>query len=314
MTLFGSGPDKGVLFISPMTPWLGISTCALLLLTGCTTAIAGRPGGEGTHPIVCPTGPAKDRATSVAAPGNAPRKKFRLTDSRPATQHPTFTFDMQLDLDGNSVTVPTTDMPVTLSVTSTCPQGFVYRAVYERPHVDPNDPNSTAYQNQYDKIAGMTLVAAVDRLGNTVDSDLTHIPAFNVGGNNPLNSISDFNQATVGFPDRAIGVGAKWSARRTISSGPARIAMTAHYQLVSWNGNTVTVASQVSETGKPYSQTIQGHKVSLESLTGTGHGTITMDLRNAIGSGTVEVQTVSKVSADDGSSSTISLDTRMTVR
>jgi uncharacterized protein DUF6263 len=296
-----------------MKPWLGISTCALLLLAGCTTAIAGKPGGAGTHTVACPSAPAQNRATSVADSGSAPRKNFRLTADKTTTQHPIFTFDLQFDLDGNDVTVPTTDMPVALSVTSTCPQGFVYRAVYERPRVDPDGTNAPAYQTQYNKIAGMTLIAAVDRFGNTVDSDLTHIPAFNVGGSNPLNSISDFNQATVGFPDQAIGVGAKWSAHRTISSGPAQIDVTAHYQLMSWHGNTVTVASQVSETGKPYSQTVQGHKITVDSLTGSGQGTITADLDRPIGSGSIEVQTVSKVSADDGSNSTISVDTRMTV-
>jgi hypothetical protein len=293
-----------------MKPWLGISTCALLLVAGCTTAIAGKPG---RHTIACPTAPAKDRATSVTDAGSAPRKDFRLTADPSTTQRPTFTFDLQFDLGGDDVIVPTTDMPVALSVTSACPQGFVYRAVYQRPRVEPGDPNSNTYQTQYNKIAGMTLTASVDRFGNTVDSNLTHIPDFNVGGSNPLSSISDFNQATVGFPNQAIGVGAKWSAHRMISSGAARIALTANYQLLSRHGNTVTVASTVSETGKPYSQTIQGHKVTVESLTGSGQGTITMDLGKPVGSGSIDVQTVSKVSADDGSSSTISLDTRMTV-
>jgi hypothetical protein len=296
-----------------MKPWPGISACALLLLTGCTTAIAGRPGGEGSHEVACPRALATDRATRVTDAGSTPRKKFRLTAAKGTTHHPIFTFDMDLDVGGNDVTVPTTDMPVTMSVTSSCSQGFVYRAVYERPRVDPDGPNSTAYQTQYNKIAGMTLIAAVDRFGNTVDSDLTHVPAFNVSGSNSLDSISDFNQATVGFPDEAIGVGAKWSAHRTISSGPAQLDVTAHYQLLSWHGNTVSVASQVTETGKPYSQTVQGHKVTVNSLTGSGHGTITADLDQPIGTGSIEVQTVSKVSADDGSDSTISLDTRLTI-
>lgn len=313
--MVGPGPDGGVLSIRPMRPLarLGISTCALFLLAGCTNAIAGRSGGEGAHTIACPTALATDRPTPVSDTGKAPRKKFRLTDDKPGTQHLTFVFDMDLDVGGNATTVPTVDMPTSLSITSSCRQGFVYRAVYERPRVDPDDPNASTYQDQYDKMAGMTLTAANDRLGNTLDSALTHVPDLNVGGSNPLNSISQFNQATVGFPNQAIGVGAKWSARRTIPYGAAQITVTANYQLLSWHGNKVTVASKVDETGKPYSQTIQGHKITVDSLTGSGQGTITMDLGKPVGSGSIDVHTITKVSADDGSNSTISLDTKMAI-
>src|SRR5579875_3027877 len=251
-----------------MNARLGISACALLLVAGCASAIAGKPV-EGAHPIGCPTAPATGRGTTVSDTGAAPRTQFRLADEKPTEQQSTFVFDMDFTSNGNEVTVPTVRMPTTVTVTASCRQGFVYRAVYLRPQVDQDGPNAGAYQKQYDKIAGMTLVAAVDRLGNTVDSKLTHIPDLNVAGTNPLNSISNFNQATVGFPLQAIGVGAKWSAHRTIANGAEHIAVTANYHLLSRHGNTVTVASTVSETAKPYSETIQGHKVTVDSVTGS---------------------------------------------
>ena len=284
-----------------------------LLATSCVRTTAGHSLGQGTHVVRCPAAPAAQRVTQVTNAGSAPRKKLRLAASTSTRQHSTFTITMQLQLDANDITVPTTEEPVTLAVTSTCPQGFIYQATYQKPRVDPSAANASTYQGQIDKMTGMMLVVAVDRYGNTVDSDLSKVPNYDLGGTNPLNSISDFNQATVGLPTEAVGVGAQWTARRTISIGPARITFTAGYELLAETGNVITVSSTVSEAGKPYSETIQGHKVTVESLTASGHGTLQMDLSKPIGTGNIDLETTTKISADDGSRSTTTLTTSMKI-
>jgi len=286
---------------------------SMVLATSCVSTTAGHPIGAGTHVVRCPTSAAPQQAPEVTNTGTAPRRQLQLSATKSTRQASTFTITMQLQLDGNQIEVPTTEMPVTLAVTSTCPQGFLYRATYQKPRVDPNDPNADTYQQQFDKMAGMMLTVAVDHYGNTVDSAMTNVPSYDLGGTNPLNSISDFNQATVGLPTKPIGVGAQWTARRTLSVGPAQLTVTADYQLLSIRGDIITVSSKVTETGKPYSLTIQGHKATVESLTANGQGTLQMDLSKPLGTGDIELQTITRVSVDDGSSSTTTLHTSMKI-
>jgi hypothetical protein len=280
-----------------------------MLVAGCATTKAGHLVGEAPHKIQCPSAPAVTTGTlKLLDAGRQPRKAVRIDVDKTTRQQATMGLAMHIATGDSEADAPVIQMPVSMTVTASCKAGFVYTARYGKPRVDPDSPNSAAMQQQMDQVNGMTLTSANDRTGHVLDSAFSKVPkSLSVGGTNPLNSIGDFNQAVVGFPSKPIGVGARWTAISQVDTGPAHLTVNSTWRLLSRTGDTLTLASAISEQAKPYSQTISGHKITISKLTGTGQSSLNVDLSKLIGTGTIHLKTHTEASADDGSSATTDL-------
>ncbi len=293
-----------------------VAVGSLLLVAGCASTKAGHLVGEAPHKIQCPSQPAVTTGTlKVLNAGQQPRKAARSAADNSTRQQATMTLAMHISTGAADLDAPTIRMPVSFAVTASCKAGFVYTARYEKPQVDPGAESSTAMQQQMDQINGMTLTSANDRSGHVVDSKFSKVPkSLTVGGTNPLNSISDFNQAVVGFPNQPIGVGARWIATSEVVTGPVHLTIHSTWKLLAWQGDTISLSSAISEQAKPYSQTVSGHKVTVSKLTGSGQSSLKVDLHKLIGLGTIQIKTHTELSADDGSSANTDLSMAMAIQ
>ena len=90
-----------------------------------------------------------------------------------------------------------------------------------------------------------------------------------------------FASATTPLPEEAVGPDATWEFKTKIKSQGMTIDQTCHYELVSIEGNRLTLRSTVTQNAsnqKIQSPAMPGLKVDLNHMTGTGTGSSTFDL------------------------------------
>jgi hypothetical protein len=85
------------------------------------------------------------------------------------------------------------------------------------------------------------------------------------------------------LPDEPVGRGARWQARRRAQVGPASADENAVYTLTDLTDDRLRLAVKLALTGGEQSPRVTGlppgATLKLTSLTGTGSGTVELDLR-----------------------------------
>lgn len=90
-----------------------------------------------------------------------------------------------------------------------------------------------------------------------------------------------FSSSTTALPEEAIGVGAKWETKTKAKTQGVNADQTVTYELVSLEGDQLTLRSTVTETAssqKMDSPMMPGMKVDLNKFTSTGSGTTVQEL------------------------------------
>jgi len=90
-----------------------------------------------------------------------------------------------------------------------------------------------------------------------------------------------FSTLTAGFPEEAIGPGARWEIALPLKSQGMTITQTTTYQLASMDGDNLNVKStvvQVAANQKIENPAMPGLKMDLTKMTGKGTGETTMNL------------------------------------
>ncbi|PYI82638.1 MAG: hypothetical protein DME26_16995 [Verrucomicrobia bacterium] len=90
-----------------------------------------------------------------------------------------------------------------------------------------------------------------------------------------------FAQMTLPLPEEAIGPGAKWEVKMPLESQGMKINQAATYELVSVEGDLLTVKSTVTQSAsnqKVQSPAMPALKLDLKKMVGNGTGEVTFDL------------------------------------
>jgi hypothetical protein len=88
------------------------------------------------------------------------------------------------------------------------------------------------------------------------------------------------------FPEEPVGVGARWEVRERLHTPTVDVDQTTVYTLVSWKGNKAALTKAITQTAAPQALSLpdlpSGSSASLETLSGSGSGLCTVDLRSPI--------------------------------
>jgi hypothetical protein len=84
------------------------------------------------------------------------------------------------------------------------------------------------------------------------------------------------------LPEEAVGLGARWEVKQTISLNNMQTLQRTEYELVAIDGKTVTLNTKLEQSGMPQAVTSPdlppGMQMTLKNLAGTGAGTIVLKL------------------------------------
>jgi hypothetical protein len=94
-----------------------------------------------------------------------------------------------------------------------------------------------------------------------------------------------FSQVSLPLPEEAVGLGGKWEAKTSVKSQGMAINQTVTYELVSIEGERITVKSKMAQTApnqKVESPMMPALKLDLKKMVGTGTGELTLDLAHLL--------------------------------
>jgi len=225
-------------------------------------------------------------------PGAEPRKVLRLHPKPGDKQTLTLTIKMNMgtkigDMDSPAVKLPGTTMVMDSTVKSISATGDI---TYEMVMADASVADEPGVMPQVAEAmkGSMAGLKGLSGTGTTSNRGLNLGTNFKVpAGADPQTrqAIEQMKESVANLscplPEEAIGPGAKWTARTTLSSQGMTIDQTATYQLASIDGerlNLKTTIAQSAANQKMQNPSMPGVKLDLSKLTGEGTGEVTSDL------------------------------------
>ena len=113
-----------------------------------------------------------------------------------------------------------------------------------------------------------------------------------------------FAHVTLPLPEEAIGPGAKWEVKMPLESQGMKINQVATYELVSVEGDLLTVKSTVTQNAsnqKVQSPVMPALKLDLKKMAGTGNAEVKVDLAQLmVSQGTIDSHTELSMEMDAG--------------
>jgi hypothetical protein len=254
---------------------------------------------------------------TMLSPGAAPRVPLRYTIARDYKAHMEMntTMSMSMDIAGMqapSMQIPSMKMGADVGVTGVTPSGdvsfaiaFTGVSVDNAPGVDPTIAATIqSMEGDLKTVHGSaTMTNRGATRGATVDiSKVTNPQLAQMMGS----LSSSLDGLTVPLPEEAVGVGARWESRQAIQSGGMQIYQKTLWELVAIDRKTVSLKAVVEQMAPP--QPINnpmlpaGADVSLERLTGSGNGTVSLHLDGLVPTSDVNMQTTVVMNVNAGGS------------
>jgi hypothetical protein len=129
---------------------------------------------------------------------------------------------------------------------------------------------------------GLSTTSTLSDRGVTKDSQVQLPADTDPQARQMLESMKDsLGQLAVLLPEEAVGPGAKWEVRQPVKSQEMTIMQTATYQLISSEGDRLSLKSTVAQSAanqKIESPAMPGMKMDLVKMTGRASGEATIDL------------------------------------
>jgi hypothetical protein len=223
--------------------------------------------------------------------GSGSRKTLRLHLKAGDKESTTMTMKIGMDMAGQSIKMPTMNMPMDLTVQSVAPNGDItYTMVMGEPSV-ANDPGAMPAMVQAMKTAlasvkGLTISGVLSDRGISKQADMKIPEGADPSMHQSMDQMKQ-NMSNLGapFPQEAIGAGAKWEVKTRLNSGGIGIDQTATYELASLKGDQWSVKctmAQSAEKQKIQNPDLGSVQMNLVKLTSTGTGTISSELSKVI--------------------------------
>lgn len=139
---------------------------------------------------------------------------------------------------------------------------------------------------QMDSFGG-TMV--IDDRGNLVNSEFDLDSVAPALRQQLESTMQTMQQSVIPLPEEAVGVGAQWSADMSVSMNGMTLAQTASYEVAEFGDGYVVITSTISQSAAQQTITlpdVPGASVELMSYSGTGTGTMRVQLNRTMPDGT----------------------------
>ena len=288
---------------------LGLVVCMLLITVGCGKKEAEDAAGGGAGSVGTATSPQTGDPGSAAAddgaattvklldPGTEPRTPLRYQFQAGGTQRMVMEMKMAMAMEAGGMQQPEMQMPVTrmtMAVDSkevTAAGDLRYEFRLEEVKVLPtpgaNAMMVAAMEQQMTGMVGMSGSGTVTSRGVTRDVDVKLAAGANPQAAQLINNMKQsMNQMSAPLPREPVGKGARWQVTMPLEMQMMKLAQIATYTLTDIQGEKVTFDVAIKQSAPPQEIAAQGAppgtKVSLESLSSSGSGTIELDLTNSL--------------------------------
>jgi hypothetical protein len=270
------------------------------MLSLAVTAVTLIPAVRAQAPVQPPVGYPAVGGTpivTVVAPGAEPRRPLRFVVPFGRQDHMTMDMTLGLTMSMPGMEMPSMKMPtmrvgVDLGVTSVSPGGDMsFKMAYtdmkwvNTEAVDPSIVSALqALPLDITKISG-TGVMSSRGIGRNIKIDLPK--DLDPQMTQMFGSMSDaLGSFTVPFPEEAIGIGGRWEVRQSLVAGGVTSFQKITVEVTGLDARTVTVKTTMEQQAPPQpmkSDTLPaGATASVEKMSGSGTGTISMPLDSLV--------------------------------
>ena len=229
------------------------------------------------------TGPTADGVELVTAGASSVRSPLRYHLTK-GTQAPLeLAMDLEMDAGGRGGKMPTLVIEMTIKVEDVAADGsarirttFTSATARERP--DTVVPAATMAA-MTGVLVGTSFTSTLGSDGNLRDSKLDPTkplpPAMDAQIGQLMQSLE---QIAMRLPDQPVGVGAKWTTRKTVTQNGLAMLTITTVELTAIDGNKVTFATTATVSAPDQSFTNAGTQASVKDVGGGGTSTVTVDL------------------------------------
>jgi len=263
------------------------------------TEKAARPAAGGSSPDSQPGQPeakppaaASTHAAKLLEAGTEPRQVLRLHPQLGDKQTVSLTLKIGLDLrigqtPSQAMNMPSIQMSMDTTVKSVSPEGdILYDVVMGNASVaeeaDANPQIAQVLKSAFSGFKGLPGSGAVSDRGFTKGIEMKAPAGTDPQLRQAVGQMSEsFARLFVPVPEEAVGPGARWEVKMPVKSGDMTIDQTAAYQLVSLEGNRVTVKDTVQQEAsnqKIHNPAMPSLMVDLKKMSGKGGGDVAFDL------------------------------------
>ncbi|HVK82771.1 MAG TPA: DUF6263 family protein [Kofleriaceae bacterium] len=211
--------------------------------------------------------------------------RFKVRKGVKKTVVARMTMGLTMDLAGSPMAqdMPPIDMTFVMKITDVAANGDIrYDITFKRPRVvaTSGTPKAvvTAMTDAMKGVEGITGYSVVSERGFVKATELA-VPATAAPQiRQMIDSMKQsFEQMSTPVPEEAVGVGAKWDTKTSLTSNGLVIDQTTTNTIVAVAGNKATLDIDVVQTAKPQKFSANGISADLQSYTASGHGTSVFD-------------------------------------
>jgi len=275
------------------------AVCALVL----TVAVSHAQTPAQTPALTMPGFPAAGQPAKVTVLGTGSAPKQALRYNIPATfkgrMEMVTSMNMSMNMAGQAMDmpVPPMKMGVDLAVTGVAANGDItYSIAFTSMTFDGDASSPVAMQLQAATAAvtGIKGTTTMSNRGVTKSSNLDVAdPTMKAMLSQMTSSLENISAA---FPEEAVGVGAKWEVRQAITAAGQTQFQKAIYEVTAIDGSSVSLKVTTETSAPPQAINNQmaaaaGAEMTLDKMTGSGMGTMTIRLDSLTPTSSIEQTT-----------------------
>ncbi|MBR56896.1 MAG: hypothetical protein CMH54_02435 [Myxococcales bacterium] len=268
---------------------------------------------------------ASDTATSVTQQpvkvleaGAEPRTPLRYSFGAEGKETAVYRLDMSMAMAGGGTPIPKMVLPTMEMAMSTTPSSvdaetgdLAYRTKIKRATVVGEGGNKLMRDSMQTSLKDLEGVEATGQV-TTRGQFKNYKQVLKAGTSKDARQIMDsveqsMRQSVIPFPEEAVGVGAKWEAKTSVSSNGVQVQQVATYEILERTETTVKLRLTMKQTARSQPLAIPdappGVTATMDSLTTTGTGTMSVNLASVVPALKMDTTTNAVMSANNGGQS-----------
>ena len=314
--------QTGKISLRLLSLWLAV--CVILFASGCGKSEPEEPESSNDSQVTTTSeaggvvspdiGAGTEIVVKLLDAGAQPRKalRYKFQAGRSETMVMVMKTSMAMEMGDQKqpeTKIPTTQMAMTIESKEVSPGGDM-RYEFKMDKVDVlADPGANpmmvnAIKQSLNSLVGMSGWATVTPRGFTTDAEIK-MP----DGIDPLteqamdNTKQSMKQMSAPLPAEPVGKGARWRVIMPLETNGMKIMQTAAYELLEVQGDKVKFDVEITQSAESQEMnmpgTPPGTKMSLESLTTSGKGTVELQMTDLVPTSDLNMTTTNVVSANN---------------
>jgi len=314
--------QTGAISVRLLSLWLAV--CVILFASGCGKSEPEEPESNNDSQVTTTSqadgvvspdiGAGTEIVVKLLDAGAQPRKalryKFQAGQSETMVMVMNTSMAMEMgDQKRPETKIPTTQMTMTLESKEVSPQGHLrYEFKMDKADVldDPgaNPMMVNAMKQSMNSLVGMSGWATVTPRGFTTDAEIKMPDGIDPVTEQAMDSTKQsMTQMSAPLPAEPVGKGARWQVSMPLETNGMKIVQTATYELLEVQGDKVKFDVEITQSAESQEMnmpgTPPGTKISLESLTTSGKGTVELQMTDLVPTSNVNMTTTNVVSANN---------------